>query len=84
MQFIGVPLGQVYWICTFGHVHGGAQFNSVPPATRLTDALHEFIRASRVQLRVEDAEHIAADAPSEWPESDTDRPLLVRPLTPWR
>jgi hypothetical protein len=62
----------------------GAEFDNLPPATRLNDALHEFIRASRVQLRVEDPEHIAADEPSDWPDPAADRPLPLRVLAPWR
>lgn len=61
-----------------------AEFDNVPATTRLNDSLHEFIRASRVQLRVEDPEHIAADEPSDWPDPAADRPLSLRTLAPWR
>ncbi|WP_446212384.1 hypothetical protein [Micromonospora sp. IBSANI012] len=45
-----------------------AEFGGVPPETRLSTSLHEFIRAVRVQLRVPDPECIASDEPDDWPE----------------
>ncbi|MFC8618596.1 hypothetical protein ACFT9M_19575 [Micromonospora purpureochromogenes] len=45
-----------------------AEFGGVPPETRLSTSLHEFIRAVRVQLRVPDPERIASDEPDDWPE----------------
>jgi len=57
-----------------------------PPLTRLSDTLAELIRASRVQLRVEDAENIATDEPSDWPELPTSnsKSSRLRALMPWR
>ncbi|SCG63517.1 hypothetical protein [Micromonospora halophytica] len=45
-----------------------AEYPGASPERRLTDALHEFIRAVRVQLRVPHAERIASDEPDDWPE----------------
>lgn len=58
--------------------HRAAEFEGVPPETRLTDSLHEFIRAVRAQLRVEDPEHIASDEPDDWPEqADHHQPFRI-------
>jgi hypothetical protein len=59
-----------------------AEFEGVPPQTRLTDSLHEFIRAVRAQLRVEDPEHIASDEPDDWPEqTEHRRPFRIGRLS---
>jgi hypothetical protein len=61
-----------------------AEFAGKSPGTRLSDTLQEFIRASRVQLRVEDPENIAADEPSDWPELPAGKSSPLRVLMPWR
>ncbi|HYN92828.1 MAG TPA: hypothetical protein VES42_03155 [Pilimelia sp.] len=61
-----------------------AEYAGVPPHTRLSDALHDFIRASRAQLRVNDPETIATDEPADWPDLPEGRPLPLRLLMPWR
>ncbi|GIH05403.1 hypothetical protein Rhe02_34700 [Rhizocola hellebori] len=43
------------------------EFGPQPPAARLSEAIYEFIRAVRAQLRVEHAGEIATDEPEDWP-----------------
>jgi hypothetical protein len=45
-----------------------SEFGDRTPQERLTDEMYEFMRAVRMRLRVENAEEIATDEPSEWPE----------------
>ncbi|GIF51686.1 hypothetical protein DFJ67_7761 [Asanoa ferruginea] len=53
-----------------------AEFGGAPPGERMREAEQEFIRACRVQLRVAEAEDLAADEPSQWPVAEA-------PGRPW-
>lgn len=47
------------------------------PGDRLSNQIYEFVRAVREQMRVERAEDIATDEPSDWPDP-ADRIFLAR------